>query len=288
MSDTPTDGPQGDQPEGDRGSRPRDHRGAKSRLRRRKSARRVVVGATVPGTAERSEGPRSSLTTPEGRTDSGKETGPAARTAESETSTGAAATTAAPAPDAEPARSTVEAGGEGPAPPAPDGSLARRALAGLSRPVVVAVTVLLLAATTTTAVLGWQVLQANRVDEAQTAALAAGSEHVKNVLSYDYRHLDKDSASAEEALTPDFWKEYERTTEDVVAPTARQIHAVVSARVVESSVVEAETDRVVLLMFVNRQVTRDGLDGPKIDLERVRATLTPVDDEWRIDDLDLL
>jgi len=64
-----------------------------------------------------------------------------------------------------------------------------------------------------------------------------------------------------------------RTTEKVVGPTAEQVRAVVTAEVVASSVVRASQDQVVLLLLVDQTTTSTRLDGPEVDLNRVRMTL---------------
>jgi Mce-associated membrane protein len=127
-----------------------------------------------------------------------------------------------------------------------------------------------------------------RVEEARTAALAAGERHAVTLLSYDHRHLDRDFARAEAVLTGSFADDYARTTEKVVRPTAEQVKAVVTAEVVSSSVVRASADRVVLLLFVDQTTTSTRLDGPKVDLNRVRMTLTRAGGQWLVSAVDAL
>ena len=51
----------------------------------------------------------------------------------------------------------------------------------------------------------------------------------------------------------------------------------VTADVASSSVVRASQNRVVVLLFVNQTTTSTRLEGPKVDLNRVRLTLDRVD-----------
>jgi len=127
-----------------------------------------------------------------------------------------------------------------------------------------------------------------RVEEARTAALAAGERHAVTLLSYDHRHLDRDFARAEAVLTGSFADDYAQTTEKVVRPTAEQVKAVVTAEVVSSSVVRAAQNRVVLLLFVDQTTTSTRLDGPKVDLNRVRMTLTRTGGQWLVSAVDAL
>jgi Mce-associated membrane protein len=73
-----------------------------------------------------------------------------------------------------------------------------------------------------------------------------------------------------------------------VRPSAEQYKAVVKAQVVAISVVRSTPDRVVLLLFVNQTTTSTRLDGPKVDLNRVRVTMSKAGDRWLISGLDAL
>ena len=61
----------------------------------------------------------------------------------------------------------------------------------------------------------------DRVEQARTAALAAAEAHAVDLLSYDYRHLDRDFARARKVLTGGFADDYAHTTETVVRPDRR-------------------------------------------------------------------
>jgi Mce-associated membrane protein len=122
----------------------------------------------------------------------------------------------------------------------------------------------------------------DRVEQARTSALAAAESHAVDLLSYDYRHLDRDFARARKALTGSFADDYTKTTTSVIKPTAEEVKAVVTADVAASSVVQADQNRVVVLLYVNQTTTSTRLDGPKVDLNRVRLTLDRVDGEWLV------
>jgi Mce-associated membrane protein len=102
------------------------------------------------------------------------------------------------------------------------------------------------------------------------------------VLSYDHRTLDRDFARAERALTGSFKRDYARTTSTVVRPSAEQYDVVVEAQVAAGSVVRAEADRVVTLLYVNQTTTSTRLEGPEVDLNRVRMTLVQRDGKWLV------
>ncbi|MFE5752369.1 hypothetical protein ACFQ7I_01410 [Streptomyces massasporeus] len=156
--------------------------------------------------------------------------------------------------------------------------------------------VLLVAGLVAVAVLGRQYWEGQRADQAREEALAAARKAAPVVLSYDYRRLDRDFARARAHLTGDFRDEYGRTTKTVVGPTARKYHGVVKAEVVEpagggapaASVVSAAPDRAVVLLFVNQVTRSTQVTGSRVDLNRVRMTLTRTSGGWRVSGVDAL
>lgn len=123
---------------------------------------------------------------------------------------------------------------------------------------------------------------AQRTERARTAAVTAAESDAADLLSYDYRHLGRDFARARGELTGRFARDYRRTTKTVVRPTARQVKAVVTADVVASSVEQASQNEVVVLLFVNQTTTSTRVDGPRVDLNRVRMTMRRVDGRWLV------
>ena len=117
---------------------------------------------------------------------------------------------------------------------------------------------------------------------------AAAEAHAVTLLSYDHRHLDRDFAVAREVLTGGFADDYATTTERVVRPSAEEVKAVVTAEVASSSVVRAAENQVVVLLFVDQTTTSTRLEGPKVDLNRVRMTMTRVGQQWLVSGVDAL
>lgn len=145
-------------------------------------------------------------------------------------------------------------------------------------------------------VLGWQYREGRQAEQARGEALAAARKAAPVVLSYDYRRLDRDFARARAQLTGKFRDEYARTTKTVVGPTARKYHGVVKATVAApadggvpaASVVSAAPDRVVVLLFVNQVTESTRVAGPRVDLNRVRMTLTRTSGGWKVSAVDAL
>ncbi|MEV5909317.1 hypothetical protein AB0M00_10430 [Streptomyces chartreusis] len=154
---------------------------------------------------------------------------------------------------------------------------------------------LLLAALVATAVLGWQYRDGHRTESARTQALTAAQKAAPLVLSYDYRHLDKDFARARTHLTGGFHAEYGKTTKAVVGPMAKKYRAIVKATIAApatgtpaASVVSASPDKVVVLLFINQVTESTQVSGARVDLNRVRMTMTRTDGGWKVSGVDAL
>ncbi|WP_369258357.1 hypothetical protein [Streptomyces sp. R35] len=155
--------------------------------------------------------------------------------------------------------------------------------------------VLLAAGLVAATVLGWRYREGVQADQARGQALTAARQAAPVVLSYDYRHLDRDFAAAGARLTGHFRDEYRKTTTTVVGPTARKYHGVVKATVAAptggspaASVISASADRAVVLLFVNQVTTSTQVSGSRVDLNRVRMTLTRTSDGWKVSGVDAL
>ena len=150
-------------------------------------------------------------------------------------------------------------------------------------------TVVVLALAATAVLLAVRARGVEQREDARGAAQAAAESAAATVLAYDYRRLDRDFARAKRLLTGTFARDYARTTDRVVRPSAEQYRAVVTAEVVTSAVVRAPSaEEVVVLLFVNQTTTSNRLDGPKVDLNRVRMTMRQVDGRWKVADVDAL
>jgi Mce-associated membrane protein len=128
----------------------------------------------------------------------------------------------------------------------------------------------------------YRVRSDQQVETARDQAVAAARDNAEVILSYDYRHLSKDFAAARATLTGGFANDYKVTTAKLVRPGAEQYHVVVKAEVASQSVVSASAHQVVVLLFVNQTTTSTRLDGPRVDLNRVRLTLVKVDGRWLV------
>jgi Mce-associated membrane protein len=122
---------------------------------------------------------------------------------------------------------------------------------------------------------------------ASVDAVATAKTAVTEILSYDYRTLDKDIATAKNAATGDFLREYSSTASRLLSQ-AKQLKAVVQASVASMSVVSASETRVVVLGFVDQATIKAGDKQTRIDQNRVRLTMQKVEGRWLVAGLDAL
>ncbi|SDS58537.1 Mce-associated membrane protein [Nocardioides scoriae] len=173
-------------------------------------------------------------------------------------------------------------------PAAPGGVV--RALGRVSTLVLAVLLVLVLGAFGVAAWAGTEIAQQQRVDDARVEAPAAAEAAAKALLSYDYRTLPADRQRASRYLTGGFEREYLKNfqllekQEDGTAGAAVQTKAVVKATVTGTGVIDADSDRARVLVFVNQVSEKQGQD-PQIFQNRVAMSMRDVDGRWLVSDL---
>jgi Mce-associated membrane protein len=206
-------------------------------------------------------------------------------------------------PSGEPAAETestdeIEPTGEVPPAPAPDEAPPAPARAGLLErlaaiPVLVlaALAVVAVAAIVLTSVLAVRVHHRVQVYDAGPDASAAAERALTSVLSYDYRHMEADRDRAAQFLTPSYRKQYLKNFNDLLTKgpdgspgPAVKTQAVVTANVLDTGVVDAESDRVRVIVFVN-QSSAKGTAQPTVFQDRVVATMVHQGDKWLVDNV---
>src|SRR5947209_5226014 len=116
-------------------------------------------------------------------------------------------------------------------------------------------------------------------------ALAAATTAAHDVLSYDYRTLDRDVARAKAETTGAFAQQYAESATQLLSQ-AKQVKAIVQASVGLPGVVSAHRNTVVVLVFVDQASVKQlpGQKSPstRIDQSRVRLTMTKVGNRWLV------
>ena len=121
-------------------------------------------------------------------------------------------------------------------------------------------------------------------DSAARDAQVAAERAVVPVLSYDYEHLDEDKRAAQALMTGGYRAEYDKLF-TVLEENAPETQTKVSASVVASGIVRASTDRVQVLVFVDRPTTNKLSAEPVVYKDQVTLSMQLVDGEWLVDDM---
>lgn len=154
--------------------------------------------------------------------------------------------------------------------------------------VLVVLLVLSLAAAGTAGYFAWNLHTMQASQDARTTGQLAATGSVERILSYSYKTFDKDEPAQRALTTGQFAHQYASTMK-LVRKQAISTHTVVKATVVASSIVSASPSQVVGLLFVNQTTTGTQTKQPRLDLNRVRVTMTRGSDgSWLVSKLDAL
>jgi Mce-associated membrane protein len=123
--------------------------------------------------------------------------------------------------------------------------------------------------------------QAAAAVQAGDDARAAARTAAETLFSYDYRTIDDNIVAGKKVVTGTLSKDYDATSK-IVKPTAVDTKAIVKATVSEAAVVSADSDRVVVLLYLNQATQNKNVQGTRMDLNRVRLTMVPVGGDWKI------
>ncbi|WP_280415566.1 hypothetical protein [Nocardia carnea] len=177
--------------------------------------------------------------------------------------------------------------------PGPDATTAAaketgRARAGRPARLFVGVlAVLLIAATGLAGVLGWEWKDRRDTDRAATAALAAAQQYAVALTSIDTAGMDADFAAIADGATGEFKSMYTRSAEQL-KPLLAQAQSVSKGRVVAASVQSASEDRVVVMLFVDAEITNTTTPQPRLDRNRIIMTMDRVGDRWLAGEVELV
>jgi len=122
-------------------------------------------------------------------------------------------------------------------------------------------------------------------DDARSSALGAAARIARELLSYDYRTIDRDLARARADTTGALGQQYAEAAAQL-RTQALATHAIVQARVRDTGVVSASTDRVVVLAFIDQvsitRTSKSAVPGTRLIPSTVQLTLTKVGNGWRV------
>jgi Mce-associated membrane protein len=120
----------------------------------------------------------------------------------------------------------------------------------------------------------------------ERAASSQARTSIEQMLSYNYKTIDAQSAQIEGLLTGSFKGEFTKAMDTQIKPLAVKNQTVVQARVSDIGVMSSSPTTVKVMAFVNQaRVGSDGKD-PVVDQNRVLATMSKVGDRWLISRVD--
>jgi len=121
-------------------------------------------------------------------------------------------------------------------------------------------------------------------EDRREAARQSAELATARLFSFDYRKLDEDLAAQRAQTTGDFTREVETLTGPNLRPVAAKVQAVVQAVALNSAVVEDGDGKgdVQVLVFLNQAVTSNLLPAPRLDRNRVVASMREVNGQWKV------
>jgi len=137
-------------------------------------------------------------------------------------------------------------------------------------------------------VVGWLAygrIHDSAVERARVEARAAAEAEVVAMLEYDFATVDEQAEAAVAGLTPDFATEYMNLMTNVVAPGAKEKSITVQVSVQGSSVVSADADNAVMLLYLNQITTSSDRPEAASSGSRVRVEMQKDGDRWLVDRL---
>jgi len=121
---------------------------------------------------------------------------------------------------------------------------------------------------------------------AQRAAASQARTSVEQMLSYNYKTIDRQAAQIETLLTGSFRAEFTKAMDTDIKPLAVKNQTVVQARVSDVGVMSATPTTVKVLVFVNQAKVGADQKQPAVDQNRVIATMTKVGAKWLVSRVD--
>ena len=126
---------------------------------------------------------------------------------------------------------------------------------------------------------------------ARSRALTAAARIARDILSYDYRTIDRDLSRARAETTGVFAGQYAAAAAQL-RTQALATHAIVQARVRDTGIVTANSHQAVILVFAD-QVSVTRLKAAQVPTTRlipsaVQMTLTRVGGRWQVSALSAL
>lgn len=136
-----------------------------------------------------------------------------------------------------------------------------------------------------TGTLGWRAYTAAAAERATTAAVDAAKSRTASLLSFSEPTLEADLVRAKQQVTGDFAARFDQLAGTVIAPNTRQQGITTKATVTRAAVIDASSDRVETLLFVNQSTSTAATPQPVQHTSQAKVTMARVNGAWLIADL---
>ncbi|MCW2765220.1 MAG: heat shock protein DnaJ domain protein [Nocardioides sp.] len=122
------------------------------------------------------------------------------------------------------------------------------------------------------------------VEDATASAQSVAERAAVPILSYDFRHLDRDQSAAQQYLTSGFRKDYDKLFA-VIQQNAPTTRTKVSAEVIASGIVRSGENRVQVFLLINQGRTDKTHKTPDVFKNWVTLSMQKVGGDWLVDDM---
>ena len=135
-------------------------------------------------------------------------------------------------------------------------------------------------------VLGVSLRDSGQEASVERAASSQARTSIEQMLSYNYKTIDAQSAQIEGLLTGAFKGEFTTAMDKQIKPLAVKNQTVVQARVSDIGVMSSTPTTVKVMAFVNQARVGSDQKDPVVDQNRVLATMSKVGDRWLVSRVD--
>jgi Mce-associated membrane protein len=123
---------------------------------------------------------------------------------------------------------------------------------------------------------------AQSLDRARSQAQAAANVKMPQLVSYNYKTIDKDIATAKADVTGSFADQYNTLVTQEIRPGVVAQNVVATTKSAGTSVISASRDQAVILVFLVQTTTRKSLTAPETLSSTARVTMTKENNSWLI------
>ena len=147
--------------------------------------------------------------------------------------------------------------------------------------------VLLVALLATCGILGWQLREAQALEDRRTAVLQAATDHVGTFLSIDYRRAPQATAAVLRTAAGEFRSQYAASRERL-HQLVRQNRTVSTGKVLSAGVVSSDPDSARVIVVADSQVKNVASAQPQPRHYRLQLDLARHGERWLVTSLEFV